>query len=115
MPSTLIEFKRTEMTHEQTLQLQLLHSIHPTNEPMMRSLHSALKTQVTFMNVRASPVNLWWKGFDGKRVSYGSAHPNAPMEMTTYVTHPWVITDEETDLPLGIWIPTVETGLILIN
>ncbi len=67
------------------------------------------------MNMRASLVHLWWRNYDGKRVSYGSVQPNAPMEMTTYVTHPWVITDEETGLSLGIWNPTVETGLILIN
>jgi hypothetical protein len=94
--------------------LQLL-PIHPENEGSMRSLHSNFQTKVFFVNRRASPVQLWWLNFEGRRVSYGSVQPNARMEMTTYVTHPWVITDVETGASLGIWSPAATTGLILIK
>ena len=82
---------------------------------MMRSLHSNLQTHVTFVNTRTSAVHLWWRNFSGIRVSYGSVQPNGRQEMTTYVTHPWVITDEVTGASLGIWNPAEETGLALIR
>ena len=97
------------------MEVDVSYLMDPANELMTRSLNSNVKTRVTFVNIRASAVHLWWRDFKGQRVSYGSLSPSTPMEMITYVTHPWVITDEETGASLGIWHPTVEHGILLIK
>ncbi|KAJ7205424.1 von Hippel-Lindau disease tumor suppressor, beta/alpha domain-containing protein, partial [Mycena pura] len=65
------------------------------SEPSLRSANSNTQTSVTFVNFRAKPIHLWWISFEATRVGYGTVAANGGrQDMTTYLTHPWVITDE---------------------
>ncbi|PVG00311.1 hypothetical protein CPB86DRAFT_796007 [Serendipita vermifera] len=93
-----------------------LHPIHRDNEPATRSIHSNIPTRVTFINRLPDSVHLWWRDFEGRRVSYGAVGPDGDTkEMLTYVTHPWVITNETTEEVIGIWHPAPRRGLIEIK
>jgi hypothetical protein len=92
-----------------------IQPIHPDNEPSMRSQHSNIQTSVLFVNRRSRPVHLWWRNFQGQRVSYGVVQPGGTFDITTYVTHAWVITDEESGEALGIWNPAVQPGRVMIR
>jgi hypothetical protein len=92
----------------------LLHPINAGNEPNMRSLNSNFPTNVSFVNLRNTPIHLWWLNFEGKRVSYGTVQPYGRQEMNTYETHPWVIVAEGSNQALGIWLPVAEKGLLLV-
>jgi len=80
----------------------------------MRSLNSKYATPVSFINIRNTPIQVWWLNFEGKRVSYGTVQPYSRLEMNTYETHPWVIVDN-TNQALGIWLPVQGKGLILVS
>ncbi|KAJ7870422.1 hypothetical protein B0H13DRAFT_2061715 [Mycena leptocephala] len=86
------------------------------NEPSLRSANSTTKTSILFVNYRAKPIHVWWISFDPKRVSYGTVAGNGgKLDMsTTYLTHPWVITDEESGEALGIWMPIPDVGLVVV-
>lgn len=92
-----------------------LESIDPVHEPGLKSLHSDVQVRVEFVNQRRRSVHLWWRDFQGRRISYGSLPPGQNMQMTTYVTHPWVITDEQSGAVLGIWMPASVPGVITIT
>lgn len=83
----------------------------------MRSGNSNTQTRITFVNIRTRPVHLWWKSFDnGERVSHGVVGPNGGRQnMTTYLTHPWVITDEDSGEALGVWMPIPQSGRVLLD
>ncbi|KAF9020594.1 hypothetical protein BDZ89DRAFT_1072109 [Hymenopellis radicata] len=85
------------------------------NEPSLRSANSNTQTSIKFVNYKAKPVHLWWISFDAKRVSYGTVEGNGgKIDMRTYLTHPWVITDEESGEALGIWMPIPDGGLVVV-
>ncbi|KAF9020237.1 hypothetical protein BDZ89DRAFT_1072423 [Hymenopellis radicata] len=97
------------------IQLVNIQPIGAYNEPSLRSANSNTQTSIKFVNYKAKPVHLWWISFDAKRVSYGTVEGNGgKMDMRTYLTHPWVITDEESGEALGIWMPIPDGGLVVV-
>ncbi|KAG8998142.1 hypothetical protein FRB93_013824 [Tulasnella sp. JGI-2019a] len=87
-----------------------IQPIHPANEPNMRSLNSDIQTSVLFINKRCTPIHLYWRDFNGGRTSYGLVQPGGERPMTTYITHAWVVVDEESKEVLGIWNPVERPG-----
>ncbi|KAJ6472557.1 hypothetical protein C8R45DRAFT_1164276 [Mycena sanguinolenta] len=86
------------------------------NEPSVRSANGNTRTSIAFVNFRSTPVHLWWISYDAKRVTYGTVAANGGrQDMTTFLTHPWLITDEQSDAALGIWFPVPEGGLVVVN
>ncbi|KAK7008208.1 hypothetical protein R3P38DRAFT_2551622, partial [Favolaschia claudopus] len=86
------------------------------NEPSLRSANSNTQAALKFVNFRATPVHLWWISFDAKRISYGTvAGHGGKMDMPTYLTHPWVITDDQSEEALGIWFPVPGKGLVVVT
>ncbi|KZP19602.1 hypothetical protein FIBSPDRAFT_1045391 [Athelia psychrophila] len=86
------------------------------NEPSVRSANSNTQTNIAFVNFRANPVHIWWRSFDAQRVSYGVVAANGGrQDMRTYLTHPWVVTDEESGEALGVWMPIPEGGLVVVT
>ncbi|KAJ7855915.1 hypothetical protein B0H14DRAFT_727561 [Mycena olivaceomarginata] len=85
------------------------------NEPGLRSVNSNTETSITFVNFRAEPLHLWWISFEGRRVSYGTVDGGGGrVVIKTYLTHPWVITDEGSGEALGIWFPIPDRGLVVV-
>ena len=71
-------------------------------------------TSVTFVNRRSTPVHLYWINYSGRRVFYALIPPDQTHEQQTYVTHPWLITNEGGD-PLAAFMPERSKGLALIR
>ena len=83
---------------------------------MLHSVNANTSTNVTFINTRPKKVTLYWIDYDGKRVSYGEIDPaGGTQEQQTYVTHPWVVVDSETEVPIGVWNPQTWNSRAIIR
>lgn len=66
-----------------------------------------MKTSIVFINTRSTPIHLYWPDYSGECDSFGVIPPDGGRRNmpSTYLTHPWVITDDTTSEVLGIWNP----------
>ena len=62
-------------------------------ESSLMSLNSNVSTTVDFENQTAQTVQVYWLNFMGARVLYYTLPPGMGYVQSTFVTHPWVITD----------------------
>ena len=63
-----------------------------------RSIHSRIATPVRFINCSESHVKVLWLNYQGKKVLYSTLEPsNGCYDVNTYVTHPWIAVDEDTN------------------
>ncbi|CAH0696463.1 unnamed protein product [Spodoptera exigua] len=69
---------------------------------LLKSIHSNSPVDVSFTNLTSRPVNLWWRNFEGRKVFYGRIEPGAKHDQSTYLTHPWQVTDVCTEQYLMI-------------
>jgi von Hippel-Lindau disease tumor supressor len=77
-----------------------------SSEPQLRSSSSLLSTNVQFVNIRSSPVKVYWIDFAGKRQHYFDLEPNQVRWQQTFTSHPWIITDSGANQPcLTIFLP----------
>jgi hypothetical protein len=70
-------------------------------EPVLRSLNSDRSTFVTFVNQHDESVRVYWLNFDGRRVFYRDIEPGESYRQQTFVTHPWVVTNSDTEHGAG--------------
>nr|QCH39001.1 VHL [Glyptosternon maculatum] len=68
--------------------------------PLVRSLISRHPAQVLFCNRSPRTVQLLWINFQGQPVSYGQLQPQTGRKMNTYIGHPWMFRDAQTDDPM---------------
>lgn len=74
-------------------------------ESGLKSQNSNARSQVSFTNGSQGKINVYWLDFSGKRVSYKqNLAVNATHNQSTFVTHPWVLTNDK-DQCLGIYVP----------
>jgi len=57
-----------------------------------------------FHNKRSSAVQVHWINYQGRRELFEKVAPGRQEVVDTYVTHPWVVTDE-TGRCLGFYMP----------
>lgn len=63
-------------------------------EASTRSIEGSTKKDLVFRNKLKEPVKVYWLTHEGKRKFYFTLTPGREMVQHTYVTHPWVITNE---------------------
>jgi Co/Zn/Cd efflux system component len=51
-------------------------------------------TTITFVNLSATTVKLYWINFQGARVFYSMVSPNYQVPQQTYAGHTWLVTDQ---------------------
>ncbi|MUG95159.1 hypothetical protein F7734_23490 [Scytonema sp. UIC 10036] len=73
-----------------------------------------IATEVTFINQRSQTVKVYWLDYSGKRKFYSSIQPGDRVSQSTYVTHPWVVTDTQ-DNCLGVYYPDGQPRIVEIN
>ncbi|MFQ5929825.1 MAG: hypothetical protein ACE5MK_08995 [Acidobacteriota bacterium] len=73
-------------------------------EAHIHSINSNTRTEIAFINKLDSRVNVYWIDFAGARKLYSKLAPNGRVDLITFLTHPWVITDA-TDRCLGLVLP----------
>ncbi|MFQ5974021.1 MAG: hypothetical protein ACE5Q3_16975, partial [Alphaproteobacteria bacterium] len=62
-------------------------------EARVHSLNSDTRIEVTLISELDSTVNVYWIDFAGTRELYNKLAPNDRVDLATFLTHPWVITD----------------------
>ncbi|XP_065120784.1 von Hippel-Lindau disease tumor suppressor [Paramisgurnus dabryanus] len=88
--------------------------------PLVRSLVSRLPAYVVFCNRSPRVVKPMWINFRGEPQPYVDIQPYTGRKMTTYVGHPWMFRDAETDDPMLVnnkemYLPaTLENGQLSI-
>lgn len=70
--------------------------------PLVRSLISRTPACVVFCNCSPRVVKPLWINFSGEPQPYADIQPYTGRRMTTYVGHPWMFRDAETDDPMVV-------------
>lgn len=78
-------------------QTAMAETKHAGEEKNLKSVHSDVEALITFHNVSGRPVKVYWLDFAGNRVLYLTLQDGDKVGQATYLTHPWVVTDENDD------------------
>jgi hypothetical protein len=70
----------------------------------LKSIKGNVQTFIFFKNQSNSTIKIYWLDYYGKRKLYNTLFPSQQWREHTYLTHPWMITDEN-DQCLGIFLP----------
>jgi carbonic anhydrase len=84
------------------------------SESELKSMAGRIETFVLFKNQSNRVVKTYWLDYYGNRKLYQTLSPSQQGRQQTYITHPWVITDEN-DQCLGIFLPQVAKSEVVIN
>src|SRR5690349_771094 len=67
-----------------------------SSEAQLRSISGTTKTAITFQNRRsASNIQIFWLNYSGQRVLFATIVPKQNFTVSTFLTHPWVVTDAQ--------------------
>jgi hypothetical protein len=67
---------------------------HPAEEKGVKSVNSDVEAKIKFDNKSGKTTKVYWLDFDGNRKLYQTLKDGESYEQETFLTHPWVITDE---------------------
>jgi hypothetical protein len=84
---------------------QALQDVGCAGEDGFQSKEGPQSTQITFINRSDRPVRTYWLNYQGKRVFYSEIAPGRSYVQQTYVTHPWVITNDRSGNCIALFLP----------
>jgi hypothetical protein len=70
---------------------------HPAEKKGIKSINEDVSTQITFSNKSGKTIKVYWLDFEGDRVHYKTLEDKESYDQQTFLTHPWLITDENND------------------
>ena len=85
----------------------------PKLKARLYSIESKTQLKIEFYNHSHQIRKLYWIDFDGYLVLYATLKPSDEFSVKTFLTHPWLITDEY-DQPLDIHYPKPKEKIIEI-
>ncbi|MEM8860776.1 MAG: hypothetical protein AAGD96_20830 [Chloroflexota bacterium] len=85
----------------------------PKLKAKLYSIESKTRSNIKFLNHTQHTRKLYWIDFDGYLVLYAILKPSDQFSVKTFLTHPWLITDEH-DQPLDIHYPKPTEKIIKI-
>lgn len=59
------------------------------------SINGEVATSIIFRNTASTPRKIWWLSYDGQRKFYKKLAPQESYVQSTYLTHPWLVTDDD--------------------
>jgi hypothetical protein len=68
---------------------------HPAEEKGLKSHDGDVETVITFVNKSGKSVKVYWLDYEGERKEYATVTDGDKYEQQTFLTHPWLITDEK--------------------
>lgn len=94
-----------------------------SEESSLKSASSATSTNITFKNSSSGKIHIYWLDFNGKRVEYGKSGGQASggidagvsYTQQTYLTHPWLITDDQGNCQGIYFAPTAGGSTVEIT
>ena len=91
-----------------------LQPLDCSQEAALKSIDSRNLTAIRFVNETAGTVKIYWLDYEGQRVPYAVLPAGRFYRQSTYVTHPWVVTDES-DQCLAIFLTDRRRGVAVIT
>ena len=73
-----------------------------------------MSTSITFTNKTDYVIRIYWLNFSGDRVLYGTLNSRQILSQQTYITHPWVVTNNS-DQCLAIYMPMPYAQYVDVN
>ena len=64
------------------------------DQQSLRSRNSLVEAEMKFVNLSGQTVNVYWLDYGGERKFYQTLRDGEFYVQPTYLTHPWLITDE---------------------
>jgi VHL beta domain len=83
-------------------------------EKNLRASATRSPTKIGFLNSRSTPVRTYWLNDMGVRVRYSELAPGQSVEQSTFVTHPWLVADEQ-DHCIAIYLPGPSPAVALLK
>jgi len=83
-------------------------------EPKLKSTSGVQKILMTFQNQTGATVKLYWLTYEGQRKQFGTIDAGLTRQQVTFITHPWVIADEN-DKCLEIVMPGRGTQAVVLR
>jgi hypothetical protein len=82
----------------------------------LRSNSDQISTNVQFINRSSFTVKVYWIDYDGRLQHYFDLEPNEIREQQTYVSHPWLVTEDTGGQPcIGVFFPDKQPGTAIID
>jgi uncharacterized protein YvpB len=68
---------------------------HAAEEKGAKSVSGDVETVIKFVNKSGKTVKVYWLNYEGGRELYQTVKDGDTYDQPTYLTHPWLITDED--------------------
>ena len=86
---------------------------HPAEEQGTKSTSENVETTMSFANKSKQTIKVYWLDEEGKRVHYKTLEDGESYDQMTYLTHPWLITDEN-DNAWYVYFPDAQPRAVTI-
>ncbi len=83
-------------------------------ERSLRSVSSTTASRVEFVNQSTTTKVIYWLSYTGERVRFATLPPLWWLNQATYLTHPWVVTDEAGGC-VGIYLSAANPATVTIR
>ena len=70
---------------------------HAAEEKGIKSTNGDVDASIKFVNKSAQTVKIYWLDYDGDRKLYQTLKDGEVYSQGTFLTHPWLITDDNDD------------------
>ena len=64
-------------------------------ESSLKSVAGSISTTLVIQNARPTDISLFWINYGGEREFYYTVPAGAQYSLSTYISHPWVVVDEQ--------------------
>jgi len=68
----------------------------------VKSISYDESTFIHLVNGTNVTIKTYWLNYNGTRVPYTTLAPGETYKQQTFVTHPWIAVEKETDSPVGL-------------